>query len=124
MFLHVKNQVLKYIQLFYKQIIISMVIIILLFITIGFITTTKPSSRLSSSIFASWTSNVDQSIFSILFSMENRGFDLMHGVTPEPIPEIMLNALTSIKFNDLKSILGQEIPGFSTYENKVIVAGE
>src|SRR5690625_4750313 len=125
MFLHVKKQVLKYIQLFYKQIIISMVIIILLFITIGFITTTKPSSRLSSSIFASWTSNVDQSIFSILFSMENRGFDLMHGVTPErPIPEIMLNALTSIKFNDLKSILGQEIPGFSTYENKVIVAGE
>ncbi len=110
---------------FYKQIIILFFVIILLFTTIGIITTSKPSSRLSSSIFSSWTSNVDQSVFSLLFSVENRGFDLMHGVTPErPITEVLFNLVTSIQLNNLTSILGQEIPGFSTYENKVIVAGE
>lgn len=110
---------------FYKQIIISFFVIILLFTTIGLITTSKPSSRLSSSIFSSWTSNVDQSVFSLLFSMENRGFDLMHEVTPDrPVSEVLFNLVTSIQLDDLKSILGQELPGFSTYENRIIVAGE
>ncbi len=116
---------MKRIHSFYKQIFIVVIVIILLFTTIGIITTSKPSSRLSSSVFSSWTSNVDQSIFALLFSMENREFDLVHGVTPEqPLTEVLFNVATSIKFNDLKSLLGQEIPGFLTYENKVIVAGE
>src|SRR5699024_12295492 len=29
-----------------------------------------------------------------------------------------------IRFQDASSLLGQEIPGFSTYENTVIIAGE
>src|SRR5690625_739232 len=126
MFQKTINSFIKYMQSFYKQVIISVIVIILLFTTIGMITTTKPSSRLSASIFSSWTSNVDQSVFSLLFSMENRGFDLIHGVTSDTptFIETVFNVATSIKLDDLKSVLGQEIPGFSTYENKIIVAGE
>ncbi|MEI3606865.1 stage II sporulation protein P [Pseudogracilibacillus sp. SE30717A] len=125
MFERSSKQIMKKMQSFYKQIFVLIVLIILLFTTIGIITTTKPSSRLSSSVFSTWTSNVDQSIFALLFSMENREFDLVYGVTPEqPLTEVLFNVATSIKLNDLKSLLGQEIPGFLTYENKVIVAGE
>jgi len=126
MFQHSINGFIKYFQSFYKQIIISIIAIVFLFTTIGVITTTKPSSRLSASIFSSWTSNVDQSVFSLLLSMENRGFDLVHGITSDTpsLTETVFNVVTSIKLNDLKSVLGQEIPGFSTYENKIIVAGE
>ena len=126
MFHHTNNVFKRFFQSFYKQIIISIISIILLFTTIGIITTAKPSSRLSPSIFSSWTGNVDQSVFSFIFSMENRAFDLMHGVTKEHagITSSLLNVMTSIKMGDLKSFLGHEIPGFSTYENKVIIAGE
>ncbi|MBO1003466.1 stage II sporulation protein P [Pseudogracilibacillus auburnensis] len=126
MFQHVSNTIFKYFRSFYKQILIAMIIIILLFTTIGIITTSKPSSRLSSSIFSSWTSNVDQSIFSLMFSLENTTYDLLHDVTMEQqqISEMLFNLVTSIKMKDLKSFLGHELPGFSTYENRVIIAGE
>jgi|SRR5690625_1019781 len=126
MFHHSSNVFKRFLQSFYKQIIISIISIFLLFTTIGIMTTAKPSSRLSPSIFSSWTGNVDQSVFSVLFSMENRAFDLTHGVTVEQqgITKTLFNMMTSIKMDDLKSFLGHEIPGFSTYEHKVIIAGE
>src|SRR5690625_3468434 len=42
----------------------------------------------------------------------------------KPIPTILFDIMTSIKMNDVKSFLSYEIPGFSTYEHKVIVRGE
>src|SRR5699024_12367421 len=36
----------------------------------------------------------------------------------------LVKMVTSIRFQDASSLLGQEIPGFSTYENTVIIAGE
>jgi len=112
--------------LFYNKIFISIILIIFLFTVTGMMTTTKPSSRLSSSFFSTWTSNVDQTIFSFMFSIENTSYDLMNDISlnSPPLTEVLLNVMTSIKMNDLKSFIGHEIPGFSTYENRVIIAGE
>src|SRR5690625_2634151 len=93
---------------------------------IGMMTTSKPSSRLASSIFSSWTSNFDQSIFLTLLRFESRTFDIATTSDDDkkPFPTAAFEVITSIKMNDLKSLLGYEIPGFSTYEHKVVIAGE
>lgn len=126
MFRHRNNVILKYLDYFYKKIIIIVVIIVALFIITGILTTTKPSSRLSSSIFSSWTGNVENSLFLQLFCMENNSFYLfLDDEKGRPkLSESILNVITSIKMTDMKSFLSYEIPGFSTYENKVIIAGE
>src|SRR5690625_5007268 len=125
MFQH-SNKIVKYLQIFNKQILISITFIIILFTSIGLMTTTKSPTRLSTSIFSSWTSQVDQSIFVILFGVENKGFDLNHQITNESpsISEVLFNIAISIKLNDLKSFLAHEMPGFSAYENTIIIAGE
>src|SRR5699024_4582333 len=38
--------------------------------------------------------------------------------------EVVLQLITSVKMKEARSLLGNEIPGFSTYENKVVVAAE
>lgn len=120
------NSMKHFFKSFYKQIFVAIIIIVLLFATIGMITTAKPTSRLSSSIFASWTSNVDQSIFTYMLSLENKSFAISNeNVMEQPqIAQSLFNLVTSIKFHDLKSLLGHELPGFSTYENRIIIAGE
>lgn len=103
-----------------------MIIVILMFTMIGFITTAKPSARISSQIFSVWTEHMDYSFFTMLYSMENHAFDLVYPVSDikRSIPDRLLQVATSIRFQDLKSVLGIELPGFSTYENKVIIASE
>ncbi len=110
----------------YKHIIILLIAHILLFTVIGMMTTSKPSSRLASSFFSSWTSNFEQSIFLTLIRMESRAFDTATISQNErkSLPTVVFEVMTSIKINDVKSLLGYEIPGFSTYENEIIIAGE
>ena len=113
-------------RIFYKHIALLLIAHLLLFTIIGMITTSKPSPRLASSIFSSWTSNFDQSIFLTLLRFESRSFDTI--TTPDEertsLTTIAFEVITSIRLDDLKSLLGYEIPGFSTYEHKVIIAGE
>lgn len=116
----------KYVQAFYKQFIAFILIILLLFTLIGFITTAHPASRIQSTIFTSWLEDVDFSLFTLLYSMENHAFDLVYPLdeSRDSYLDTLLKTVTSIRFQDTSSLLGQEIPGFSTYENKVIIAGE
>jgi stage II sporulation protein P len=113
-------------QNFYKQALLILAVMVILFTMIGIITTSQPSSRLSSSIFSSWMTNVEQPIFSYLFSMENRAYDVTFDVSKmdTSLSEIVLQLSTSIRLHDVKSLISREIPGFSTYENKIIIASE
>lgn len=126
MFQRPRNILVIYTKTFYKQIVISIIAVVLLFTTIGIITTTKPASRLSSSVFSTWTSNMDQSIFTVLYGIENNAFGVLHdaNTTQPSLTKLLFHVVTSVKMNDLKSFLAHEIPGFSTYENKIIIAGE
>ena len=120
------NKLIEFMRTGYKHIIILLVAHLLLFTIIGMVTTNKPSSRLASSMFSSWTSNFDSSVFLTFLRFENHSFNLMTTKDEEstPIPTILFEIMTSIKMNDVKSFLSYEIPGFSTYEHKVIVRGE
>jgi len=123
---HWMEKIIASIRVGYKHILILLIVHILLFTVIGMMTTSKPSSRLASSIFSSWTSNFDQSIFLTLLRFESRTFDIATTSDDDkkPFPTAAFEVITSIKMNDLKSLLGYEIPGFSTYEHKVVIAGE
>lgn len=120
------NRIIHSIRTGYKHIILLLIAHLLLFTVIGMITTSKPSSRLASSIFSSWTDNFDQSFFLTLLRFESRSFDVITTLNDEKrsLSTVVFEVMTSIKMNDFKSLLGYEIPGFSTYERKIIIAGE
>lgn len=120
------NYIAKQVQAFYKQAIIFIIIFIVLFTSIGLMTTSKPSSRLSSAIFSNWMNQMDGSVFTYLFSMEQPGLLLVNDMEQPSffMAEAWLQMVTSVRMKDAKSLLSQEIPGFSTYENRIVVAGE
>lgn len=120
------NLILKWLTQFYKQLFILILVLLLLFICIGLITTTKPSSRLSNSFLVSWTSNLDQSLFSVLYGAENTDYFIKNDVWKETGTPMhnLINVVTSIKFGNALSFISNELPGFSAYENTVIIAGE
>lgn len=99
----------------------------LLFVSISFVTTIKPAYQLSSSIITNWTSQIDQSVFIYLFRMENKQYKSdIHSDRPEELnwSDLLLEFATNIRINDVRSLLGREIPNFYAYDQKIIVAGE
>jgi len=121
-----KQQRRKQITLFYKRSGLYLISIIVLFIFIGFLTSVQPAYRFSSNTISEWTSDIDSSIFLNLIGMENRA--LMQAFPEEAeLPElssIFFQVATSVKPNDPRSLLGNEIPGFSIFDNTVLIAGE
>lgn len=105
---------------------IYLVSIIIMFVTIGFLTTVKPAYRFSSKAITEWTSDIDSSIFLHLLGMENRSFKqaLPIDKTNPKLSTILFQIATNIKPNDLGSLLSQELPGLSSFGNRIIVAGE
>src|SRR5690625_4233584 len=116
----------KRITPFYKKGGIYLISIMLLFVFIGILTTIKPAYRFSSHVISEWTSNVDSSSFLYLLSIENRAF-LQAFPKEKAMPKLsttLFQIATNIKFNDPKSLLGKELPGFDTFGNQIVVAGE
>ncbi|MBY7143332.1 stage II sporulation protein P [Virgibacillus sp. NKC19-3] len=110
----------------YKKSAMYLVSIVILFVFIGILTTIQPGYRFSSSTVTEWTSDIDGSIFLSLLGMENRAFNQ---VSPnnETLPDIsatLFQIATSIKPNDPRSLLGNEVPGFSIFDSQILIAGE
>lgn len=82
--------------------------------------------RISSNIISSWTSDVDPAIFFQLLTMENRALRVVADETSpfESLPSSLFHLVTSIKPNDFRSLLGNELPGFSIYDTEILIAGE
>lgn len=100
--------------------------ILILFILIGLLTTIQPAYRISSETITKWTSDIDSSAFLNLISMESRAFNNAFP-DEEAFPSLsstFIQVVTSIKPNDPRSLLGNEIPGFSIYDSQILIAGE
>ncbi|SET61775.1 stage II sporulation protein P [Oceanobacillus limi] len=111
---------------FLKKSGIYVLSIVILFVSIGILTTLSPAFRFSSDTITKWTSEVEGSTFLYLFGMENRVFKESY---PEDyhmpnISSTLLQIATSIKPRDPRSLLGNELPGFSIFDNKILIAGE
>lgn len=121
-----KLQGKKRITSLYKKSGIYFISILVLFIFIGLLTTIKPAYRFSSQIISEWTRNIESSTFLYLLSMENRAFQQAHPVD-KSLPKLsttFFQVATNIKVHDLRSLLGNELPGFSTFDNQTIIVGE
>lgn len=109
-----------------KKSAIYVVSVFILFVLIGVITTISPALRLSSNTLTNWTSEIESSTFMYLLGMENRIF--MDGLPPEAeIPNLsstLFQIATSIQPDDPRSLLGNELPGFSIYDSEIFIAGE
>lgn len=103
-----------------------MISIIILFVSIGILTTIKPAYRFSSETITKWTSDIDSATFLYLMGMENRVFQgaFPDGHTLPNLSTTFFQIATNIKPDDPRSLLGHELPGFASFGNKIIVAGE
>lgn len=110
----------------YKRGGIFLLCFVLLFFSIGILTTIAPTYRLSSDTISKWTSDLDSRTLLYLFGTENRYFKKAIP-KDEEMPKItttLFQVLTNIKPDDPKSLLGQELPGFKSFGNKIIIAGD
>lgn len=100
--------------------------IILLFVSIGVLTSIAPAYRFSSNTLSEWTSKVESTTFLYLLGMENRAFQeaFPEGKSLPKLSNTLFQLTTSIKPHDVRSLLGRELPGFSVFNNKIVVAGE
>ncbi|MFP7253352.1 stage II sporulation protein P [Terribacillus goriensis] len=110
----------------YKRTLILVGSILFLLTGIAALTSAGPAYRLSSQAITDWTRQLDSSIYLHILGNENKVFE---SVRPEEAPSIQISAilmqmLTTIKPDDPRTLLGSEIPGFSLYENQIVIAGE
>ncbi len=111
---------------FYQGTMVLVVATICLYVLIGFLTSIKPSLRLSSSTLNEWTEEIDGSMFLYLFSQENRLFEQAYpeGMVHINWSSLLFETATNIRPDDVRSLLGRELPGFSFFDSKILVAGE
>ncbi|WP_100010587.1 stage II sporulation protein P [Lentibacillus sediminis] len=114
------------IPLFFRRGAVYLICIIVLFVSISIMTTIKPAYRVSSQMITEWTSNIDSSIFLNLIGMENRAFKqaLPEEQTFPDLSSTLFQVATSVQPNDPRSLLGKELPGFSTFDSRILIAGE
>ncbi len=110
----------------FKKSSIYLITIGCLFIFIGMLTTVSPSYRLSSTKLTDWTSEVDSATFLYLMGLESSIFQEAYPKDRD-VPELSLTLfqiITSIKPEDPRSLFGNEVPGFSIFDQHILIAGE
>jgi stage II sporulation protein P len=100
----------------------------LLFIVMAtsFITSFESKYRLSSSTMHKWLTEFSGEALVYFIGWENKYFtqELPKESEPPALSSILFELATSIKPGDIRSLLGNELPGFALYDSTIIVAGE
>lgn len=109
-----------------KKIAVFLVSLVIIFVLIGLMTAGNSSYRLSSNAITNWTNDIDSSVFLRLLGMENRALLLVHEEENSfrSLSNTLFHLTTSIKPNDFRSLLGNELPGFSIFDTEILIAGE
>ncbi|MFC7370116.1 stage II sporulation protein P [Fictibacillus iocasae] len=104
--------------------IVSALIFIVL--STSFITSFESKYRLSSSSLHHWLAEFSGEALVYVLGFENRYFAqvLPEQSKPPSMSAVMLELATSIKPGDIRSLLGNELPGFAQFDSTIVVAGE
>lgn len=109
-----------------KLILSCLLLIFLLFSVSGLLTSLNPQYQLRSSSVNKATMNVSGNVLFQLMARENHYF--MSGlVERDEVPSmssVLFKASTNVNLDDPRSLLGRELPGFSLFDGKILVAGE
>lgn len=109
-----------------KLILSCLLLIFLLFSVSGLLTSLNPQYQLRSSSVNKATMNVSGNVLYQLMARENHYF--MSGlIERDEVPSmssVLFKASTNVNLDDPRSLLGRELPGFSLFDGKILVAGE
>jgi len=99
--------------------------ILVLFFIISILTSIKPSYRISSQFIADMTKEIDSSTFLYIMGAESNIFKkaLPEDKKFNKLSNVMFHVVTNVKPDDIRSLLGQELPGLFPKTNMFIVKG-
>ncbi|WP_338750236.1 stage II sporulation protein P [Bacillus sp. FJAT-52991] len=97
-----------------------------LFSVVGLLTSLAYNYRISSHSVNEATEHVKGEALYYLYTLENRMFTTYapRNVKPPSLGEIAFRYATNVRFQDPRSFLSREVPGFSIYDGQILVAGE
>ncbi|WP_174730116.1 stage II sporulation protein P [Mesobacillus harenae] len=103
-----------------------LLLLITIFSISGVLTSLKPEYRLSSASVNSAATNISGELLYQLMGWENHSLlqVLPEGKKSPMLTSKMFNLSTNIHLDDPRSLLGRELPGFSLFDGKILVAGE
>lgn len=109
-----------------KPITTLIICVVVIFILTGVLTSLKPAYRITSFSINNWTTELTGETFLYLIGLENRYYKqvLPVGTDSPRIMPLLFETVTSINLDDPRSFLGREIPYYSLYDGKILVAGE
>lgn len=92
----------------------------------GVLTSLKPEYRISSSSVNNAATNINGEFLFRLLGWENHYFlqGLPKNASSIKFSNVLFKLSTNISLDDPRSLLGRELPGFSLFDSKILVAGE
>lgn len=107
-------------------IIIIILLLLLIFSLSGLLTSLNPEYRIKSSSVNTATNQINGKMLFQLISSENHAFKeaLPEGEVETNLANLVFKASTNINLDDPRSLLGRELPGFTVFDSKILVAGE
>ncbi|KPL58628.1 stage II sporulation protein P [Rossellomorea vietnamensis] len=97
------------------------------FSMIGILTSSNPEYRLTSNSLNQAASSVKGETLYKMLALENRSFNHILKEEDQALPSfssILFQVATNVSFEDPRSFLGRELPGFSIFDGDILVAGE
>jgi stage II sporulation protein P len=110
-----------------KGIIITVIAMLSILSISGLLTSVNPQYRIASDSLNQAASEIKGEALYKLFGLENRSFNSILTEEGKELPDIsslLFNVATNIRFDDPRSFLGRELPGFSIFDGEILVAGE
>ncbi|WP_212924999.1 stage II sporulation protein P [Oceanobacillus sp. J11TS1] len=122
-----KNSWSKIVQTFSRRSGLYILFFISVFLVISLLTAVQPAYRISSDVLRNWTKEMDSTIFYHLITMENRAYRQSfpeEGIEMPKLSSVLLQLTSNVKPTDPRSLLGNEIPGFAIFDNKLLMASD
>jgi len=110
-----------------RKVIITLILgVMMIFALTAVMTSLSPKYRLSSSSINNIADNITGQSLIYLLGYENHYFtQSLPETSKEPnFTALLFESMTSINTDDPRSLLGRELPGFSIFDAKIVVAGE
>ena len=124
---HVKPIAVIHLSTLIKGFLAVLGILLALFCLTGLLTSLKPEYRITSDSVHSAAGRVSGQLLFSMMASENHHFGM---VLPEQedggavLSRQVLKLASNISLDDPRSLLGRELPGFSIFDNDILVAGQ
>ncbi|QDI89759.1 stage II sporulation protein P [Salicibibacter halophilus] len=99
--------------------------VVMTFLIVSMLTTADNHSRFASSALHDWTAEMQSDWFVHLLGAENRYYlDALPNASTPSLTTAALELATNMNLEDPRTFLGQELPGFSGFDDTLVVAGQ